>query len=151
MKIEEQIAKQFSTIVTDPSEADYIILKLYTPFDPRSEYVLEQAFHQGRLHFTEEEQSKYLKLLQTKPTITVLNMERPAVIPEINAATKVLIADFDCSDDIIMELIFGAFQPSGKMPFELPSSIEAVEQQKEDLPYDSKNPLYPFRAGMQGF
>lgn len=149
--IEEQVAKQFSTIVTDPSEADYIILKLYTPFDPRSEYVLEQAFHQGRLHFTEEEQSKYLKLLQIKPTITVLNLERPAVIPKINAATKALIADFDCSDDVIMELIFGAFQPSGEMPFELPSSVEAVEQQKEDMPYDSKNPLYPFGAGMQGF
>jgi len=25
---------------------------------------------------------------------------------------------------------------------------EAVEQQKEDVPYDSKNPLYPFGAGM---
>ena len=62
-----------------------------------------------------------------------------------------MIADFDCSDEIILELIFGKFQPSGKLPFELPSSLEAVERQKEDVPYDSDNPLYPFGAGMQGF
>ena len=149
--IDKTVVEQFANLVTTPSEADYIILKTTTPYDPRSTYLLERFFHQGRLHFTEAEQSKYLKLLQTKPTITVMNLERPAIIPEINAASKALIADFDCSDAIIMELIFGKFQPSGKMPFELPSSVEAVEQQKEDVPYDSKNPLYPFGAGMQGF
>ena len=77
-----------------------------------------------------------------------MNLERPAVIPEINTASKALIADFDCSDEIIMELIFGAFEPSGKMPFELPSSVEAVLNQKEDLPYDSENPLYAFGHGL---
>lgn len=149
--LNEEVATKFSTLVSKPDEADFIILKLFTPFDPRSQYMLERFFHQGRLHFTEEEKSEYLKLLQTKPTVTVMNLERPAIIPDINAATKALIADFDCSDEVIMELIFGQFQPSGKMPFELPSSVEAVEQQKEDLPYDSENPLYPFGAGMQEF
>ena len=149
--MDKEVVEKFSNIVSTPSEADYIILKLYTPFDPRSKYLLERFFQQGRLDFTAEEKSKYLKLIQTKPTITVMNLERPAVIPKINAATQALIGDFDCSDEIIMELIFGQFQPSGKLPFELPSSVEAVEQQKEDVPYDSKNPLYPFGAGMQNF
>ena len=149
--MDKGVVEQFSNIVSNPSEADYIILKLYTPFDPRRKYLLERFFHQGRLDFPAEEKSKYLKLIQTKPTITVMNLERPAVIPKINAATQALIGDFDCSDEIIMELIFGQFQPSGKLPFELPSSVEAVEQQKEDVPYDSKNPLYPFGAGMQNF
>jgi len=45
-------------------------------------------------------------------------------------------------------LIFGKFEPSGHLPFELPSSVEAVEVQLEDVPYDSKDPLYPFGAGM---
>ena len=145
--LDKTIAAQFSNVVSYPSDADYIILKLYTPFDPRDEYLLEQFFHQGRLHFTEEEKSKYLNLIQTKPTITVMNLERPAVIPQINSATKSLISDFDCSDEVIMELIFGQFQPTGKLPFELPSSLEAVNNQKEDLPYDSENPLYPFGFG----
>jgi len=149
--IDKEVVEQFSTIVASPSEADVIILKLNTPFDPRSKYLLERFFHQGRLDFTAEERAKYVKLIQAKPTITVMNLQRPAVIPAINAATQGLIADFDCSEEIIMELIFGAFQPSGKMPFELPASVEAVEQQQEDVPYDSKNPLYVFGAGMQSF
>ena len=149
--LDKSIGSSYASIVSDPAEADYIILKLRTPFDPRSTYILERFFNQGRLEFTEAEKTPYLKLLETKPTITVMNLERPAIIPAINAATKALIADFDCSDEIIMELIFGQFQPSGQMPFELPSSLEAVQQQKEDVPYDSKNPLYPFGAGLQGF
>lgn len=149
--LDRKAVEKFATIVSNPNEADYIILKLYTPFDPRNDYLLEQFFHQGRLHFTEEEKSEYLQLLQSKPTITVMNLERPAVIPDIDAATKALIADFDCSDEIILELIFGGFQPNGKLPFELPASVEAVEKQKEDMPYDSESPLYPFGAGIQQF
>jgi beta-glucosidase len=34
------------------------------------------------------------------------------------------------------------------LPFELPSSMEAVLQQKEDVPYDSKDPLYRFGFGL---
>ena len=146
--ISEEAAAEFADLVSDPSEADYIILKLYTPYDPRSEYMLERFFHQGRLHFNEEEKSDILELLATKPTITIMNLERPAVIPEINAKSKALVADFDCSDEIILELIFGKIQPKGKLPFELPSSEKAVEAQKEDVPYDSEDPLYEFGFGL---
>ena len=38
--------------------------------------------------------------------------------------------------------------PSGKLPFELPSSTAAVEAQFEDVPYDSANPLFEFGYGL---
>ena len=39
--------------------------------------------------------------------------------------------------------------PSAKLPFELPSSMDAVKRQKEDdMPYDSENPLYSFEQGL---
>jgi beta-glucosidase len=75
-------------------------------------------------------------------------MERPPVIPDIDANSKALIADFNSQDDIILELIFGNFNPAGRLPFEIPSSMEAVENQKEDVPFDSENPLYPFGYGI---
>ena len=86
--------------------------------------------------------------MSKKPTITIITLERPAVIPEINAATKALIADFNCSEEILTELLSGQFKPGGKLPFELPSSVKAVENQKEDVPYDSEKPLYPYGAGI---
>jgi hypothetical protein len=36
----------------------------------------------------------------------------------------------------------------GKLPFEFPSSMEAVKNQKADVPYDSENPLAPFGFGL---
>ena len=146
--LNQKAAKRFTDIVSNPKNADYIILKLDTPFEPRSEYLLERFFHQGRLDFPEDEKNELLKLIKSKPTITVITMERPPVIPDINAKSKALIADFNSQDDIILELIFGNFNPAGRLPFEIPSSVEAVENQKEDVPFDSENPLYPFGYGI---
>jgi beta-glucosidase len=75
-------------------------------------------------------------------------LDRPAVIPEIAMASKALIADFGANDKNVCEVIFGNAQPQGKLPFELPSSMEAVENQLTDVPYDSENPLYAFGFGL---
>ena len=53
------------------------------------------------------------------------------------------------SDAALLDVIFGRFAPTGKLPFELPSSMEAVRQQKEDLPYDSENPTFAFGFGLR--
>ena len=109
---------------------------------------MERFIPQGRLDFPQNEKDEILELISSKPSVIVLKIDRPSVIPEINAASKGVIADFDCQDEIILELIFGKFNPSGKLPIELPSSVEAVEKQMEDVPYDSENPLYPFGHGL---
>ena len=75
-------------------------------------------------------------------------LDRPAVIPEISKQSSGLLADFGAEDDAVLDVIFGDFKPHAKLPFELPSSMEAVEAQKEDMPYDSKDPLYPFGFGL---
>ena len=141
--------KKYAQVTTSVKEADVVILKLNTPYRPGAgKYMMEAIFHQGSLDFPAEEKAQLLKLIQSKPTITVISLERPAVFPEINAQSKAVIADFSSQDDIILDLIFGQFKPTGKLPFELPSSMEAVLQQKEDVPYDSKDPLYPFGFGL---
>jgi len=82
------------------------------------------------------------------PTSVVLYLDRPAVIPEISAAAKALIGEYGASDAAVLNVVFGVARPEGKLPFELPSSMEAVHNQKADVPYDSGNPLYPFGFGM---
>lgn len=78
------------------------------------------------------------------PTIVDIYLDRPAVLPEINNHAKALVANFGASDEAILDVIFGKAKPEGKLPFELPSSMEAVKNQKEDVPYDSEAPLYKF-------
>lgn len=83
-----------------------------------------------------------------KFTITVLTIGRPPVVPDINAKSEAVIADFYCENAIIFEIIFGKYSPQGKLSIELPSSVEAVKNQQENVPYDSKDPLYPFGHGL---
>ncbi|WP_338869194.1 glycoside hydrolase family 3 N-terminal domain-containing protein [Spirosoma sp. SC4-14] len=145
---DETVVKQFAEVVARPEEADYVLLKLNTPYTPRHGNLMDLFIHQGRLDFPADEKEKLLALMKIKPTITILSVDRPMVIPELNAQSRAVIADFDCEDRIVLELIMGRFKPTGKLPFEFPSSVQSVEQQKEDLPYDSSHPLYAFGAGL---
>jgi beta-glucosidase len=143
-------ASQFGEAVLTPEEADLAILRLKTPYEPRNNEFLEGMFHAGDLDFKPPELERILGILARVPTIVDIYLDRPAVIPEISAAAAVLLANFGASDAAVLDVIFGRFQPQGRLPFELPSSMEAVRNQKEDLPYDSHNPLYPFGFGLIG-
>ena len=59
-----------------------------------------------------------------------------------------LLANFGANDEVVLDIIFGKFAPQGKLPFELPSSMDAVRRQKEDVPHDSENPLFEFGHGL---
>jgi len=147
--IKPDVAAKYGTVVSKPEEADIAIIRLKTPFYPvESPIMMARMFHHGDLDFKGKEKDSILQLLKIVPTIVDINLDRPAVIPEINAAAKGLLADFGASDAAVLDVIFGKAKPGGKLPFELPSSMEAVRNQKEDLPYDSKDPLYKFGFGL---
>ncbi|MGE5641887.1 MAG: glycoside hydrolase family 3 protein, partial [Byssovorax cruenta] len=139
--------QQYGEIVTDPSQADIAILRLNTPYEKRKG-LMEGYFHAGDLDFKEPEKSRLLNILSQVPTIVDIYLERPAVIPEIAEKSTALLANFGANDEAVLDVIFGNFAPQGKLPFELPSSMEAVRKQKEDVPYDSENPLFPFGHGL---
>ena len=126
------------------------ILRLAAPWQPPSNdaNMLESFFHQGDLDFKGEEKERLLKVAETVPTIIDIYLDRPAVIPQITQRCAGLLANFGASDEAVLDIIFGQFLPEGKLPFELPSSMIAVENQLEDVPYDSENPLFPYGFGL---
>ena len=138
----------FATLVDNIDDADFIVKRIKTPFDERNEYFLENFFRQGRLYYNSEEKKEIFSFLEEKPSIIIVNLERPAILTEINSKSNSLIVEFGSSDEAILDIIFGEYNPSGKLPFELPSSWDAVLEQKEDLPYDSKSPLYNYGYGL---
>ena len=93
----------------------------------------------GDLDFKDDEKDAVLGLLQRVPTIVDIYLNRPAVIPEIAASCRGLFVNFGANDEAFLEVVFGRFNPQGKLPIELPSSMDAVRKQKEDVPYDSEN------------
>lgn len=147
-KLAAETAQRYGEVVADPVAADLAILRLETPYQPRQGDFLEQMFHAGDLDFKGEEKARILDLLRQKPTIVVIHLDRPAVIPEIVAQSAALLGEFGADDEAVLDVIFGRFAPVGKLPFELPSSMEAVRRQHPDLPYDSANPLFQFGHGL---
>ncbi|MCI0609629.1 MAG: glycoside hydrolase family 3 C-terminal domain-containing protein [Anaerolineae bacterium] len=147
--MDPSVASRYAEIVTGPEEADFAILRLETPWVPvETKNPFAQSFHHGDLDFKGEAKAEILSLLQTVPTFVVLYIDRPAVIPEISDMAKALLGEYGATDEAVLDVIFGRASPEGKLPFELPSSMEAVRKQKADVPYDSEYPLYPFGFGL---
>ena len=147
--IDPSVAGGYAEVVAAPQDADLAIIRLQTPWVPvETQNPFARGFHHGDLDFKGEAKAEILALLQTVPTVVVLYLDRPAVIPEISGAARALLADYGASDAAVLDVIFGKASPEGKLPFELPSSMEAVRNQKADLPHDSEQPLYPYGYGL---
>jgi beta-glucosidase len=147
--IDSAVAAKYGTVVGKPENADIAIIRLKTPFVPvNSPITMARMFHHGDLDFKGKQKDSILQLLGKVPTIVDIYLDRPAVIPEISAKARGLLADFGASDAAVLDVIFGKDKPQGHLPIELPSSMAAVQSQKEDVPYDSKNPLYKFGFGL---
>jgi len=147
--INKEVAARYGEVVEKPQEAELAIIRLNAPWYPvDSKNMMARRFHHGDLDFKGTQKDSILQLLNTVPTIVDIFLDRPAVIPEISEKAKALLANFGASDEDLLDVIFGKAKPGGKLPFELPSSMEAVRNQKEDVPHDSKNPLYKYGFGL---
>jgi beta-glucosidase len=147
--IDKTVAAKYATVVDKPGDADLAIIRLKTPWYPvETDIPMAKMFHHGDLDFKGTQKDSILQLLNTVPTIVDIYLDRPAVIPEISAKAKGLLADFGASDAAVLDVVFGKYKPGGHLPIELPSSMDAVRAQKTDMPYDSKDPLYKFGYGL---
>jgi beta-glucosidase len=130
-------------------EAEYAILRLDTPWYPvETKNPFAKGFHHGDLDYKGEALTEILEILEHLPTVVIIYLDRPAVIPEVSAAAKGLFGEFGASDAAVLDVVFGKVKPEGKLPFELPSSMDAVHKQRADVPFDSDDPLYPFGFGL---
>jgi beta-glucosidase len=149
--VDPKLAAAYGTIVADPKQADIAIIRLQTPNYPIPEAkgnFIAQMFHWGDLDFKGQALDDILTLEKTVPTVVDIYLDRPAVIPEISENSKALIGSFGSGDAALLDVVFGKYKPGGHLPIELPSSMDAVRSQKEDMPYDSKDPLYKFGFGL---
>ncbi|WP_243878903.1 glycoside hydrolase family 3 N-terminal domain-containing protein [Streptomyces sp. KS 21] len=145
--VDGAVAAAYGEVVSDPGAADLAVLRLRTPYEPR-ENVFESYFHSGSLAFAEPELSRILALLAAVPTLVCINLERAAVIPEIAERAAALIADYGAEDAALLDVAFGRAVPEGRLPFELPRSMAAVEASRPDVPNDTLDPVFEHGHGL---
>ena len=140
------------TVVTDPLKADIAIVRLGAPFERlHPQYVFGQFFHEGSLAFKDDdaEFDAFKRVSAVVPTIVTVYLERPAILTPLRDRARAVIASFGVSDAALIDVLTGRARPEGKLPFELPSSMTAVQAQRSDVPHDSARPLYPFGFGLR--
>ena len=70
-----------------------------------------------------------------RPTVIIVNCSRPWVLQELQGpAARTWLATFGTTFPAVMDVVTGRFNPCGKMPFGLPVSQQAVENNQEDVP-----------------
>jgi len=138
------------TVVQDPLKADIAIVRLTAPFERlHPQYVFGQFLHEGSLAFKngDPDYEAFKRVSAVVPTIVTVYLDRPAILTPLQSKARALLANFGVSDEALIDVLTGRARPEGKLPFELPSSMEAVAAQRPDMPHDSARPLYPFGFG----
>ena len=138
------------TVVTDPKQADVAIVRLTAPFETlHPQYVFGAMQHEGNLAFRdgEPEYEAFKQVSSVVPTVVTVYLDRPAILAPLKERARAVIANFGVSDVALLDVLVGRGKPEGKLPFELPSSMDAVLAQKSDVPHDSPRPLYPLGFG----
>ena len=93
------------------------------------------------------------KAMGDKPVITVVSTGKPFV-PEFEPYSDAILVSFGCQNQVLLDLISGAVEPSALLPMQLPADMKTVELQKEDVPFDmecyvdSEGNAYDFAYGL---
>lgn len=87
---------------------------LRTPYEKRPG-IFESFFHSGPPAFPQDELKEIPRLLETVPTPACVNLERPAVLPEIAEKAAALVADHGAMDAALLNVAFGRVRTEGRL------------------------------------
>lgn len=138
------------TVVRDLAQADIAIVRTNAPFQTlHPNYAFGALWHEGDLGFRpgNAEFEEIKRITAAVPTIVTVYLDRPAILTELKDRVSALIGNFGVSDAALLDVLTGVAQPEGKLPFELPSSMQEVEAQSSSLPHDTAHPLYRIGFG----
>jgi len=92
--------------------------------------------------------------MKGKPVIVVITLSKPAIPAEFEKDASAIVADFGVQNQAILDILSGTVEPSGLLPFQMPTNMKTVELQDEDIPHDmicykdASGDTYDFGFGM---
>jgi beta-glucosidase-like glycosyl hydrolase len=141
------VVERHGTLVATPEEADVALVRLMAPFDPRSDLFLESWFHQGSLDFPPGLVARLRRVADACPLVVDVVLDRPAVLTPLLPHVSALVASFGTSDEALLDALTGTIPPRGRLPFDLPRSMDQVRAHPEDVP-GYEDPLFRFGDGL---
>ncbi|MWB98504.1 glycoside hydrolase family 3 protein [Agromyces seonyuensis] len=145
--IAPEIAAAYGELVETPAEADVAVLRLHAPFEQRAT-AFENFFHAGSLDFPEETLAHVRDVAATVPAVVDVLLDRPAILEPITEVAAAVTANWGASGAALLDVLTGAATPQGRLPFDVPRSMAAVEASRPDVPFDTADPLFRFGHGL---
>ncbi|GAA1144125.1 glycoside hydrolase family 3 N-terminal domain-containing protein [Microbacterium natoriense] len=145
--IAPEAAARYGEVVATPEEADAAILRLQAPYEQRAS-MFENFFHAGSLDFPEDVIAHVVEVAASVPTVVDVFLDRPAILGPIVEAAGAVVANWGAGADALLDVLTGAVPATGKLPFDVPSSMAAVEASRPDVPFDTEDPLFRFGHGL---
>lgn len=151
-QVDPRMAARYGFTVTDDlDQSDLALLRVSAPFETlHPNYMFGSMQHEGSLDFADGNPDYQMieRAVAKVPTIVTVYLDRPAILAKFNTRVGALLANFGASDRALFDVITGKAKPEGRLPFELPSSMQEVEAQSSDLPHDTAHPLYKLGFGL---
>lgn len=148
--IDSLIAAKYGNIISDTKQSQLAIIKVSTE-NPRFDPFTANVNSEVNIDFPQDKWSDIKKVASAGiPVIVAFNIGGSLTVlpPNLRGICKASLIVFNITDRAMLDVVFGKFSPSGKLPFELPSSMNAVREQLEDVPFDSQNPIFDFDHGI---
>jgi len=166
--IDSEIAKNYGTVVEKPAQADMIIVRTGVTEPSTGGFGFGQGMTPAQRQAMERQRAieaakpvnieipasiwnNIKKLSATgKPVVVAFNPSGTSIVlpQDLKKVVKGCFLTFDCLDNAFLDVVFGKFNPIGKLPFEIPATMKDVEAQKEDVPFDAPNKAFEFGFGL---
>jgi beta-glucosidase len=134
------------TVVDDPADADFAIVRTEAPSEVlHPNHFFGSRQKEGRLDFRRGDPAfeALERASASVPTVLAIFLDRPAILTDVRDKASAILVNYGASDAAVLDVIIGSTKAKGRLPAELPRSMDAVEEQNPALPDDSRDPLYP--------
>lgn len=166
--IDKEAAAKYATLVDNPAQADMILVRTgvteergggfaamaaMTPAQ-RAAFEKQRAIEAAKpvnIEIPASIWNNIKKLSATgKPVVVAFNPSGTSIVlpQDLKQTVKGCFLTFDALDTAFLEVVFGKFNPVGKLPFEIPATMKDVEAQLEDVPFDAPNKAFEFGFGL---
>lgn len=145
--IDSEVAARYGEVVATPQEADAAVLRLQAPYEQRAT-MFENFFHAGSLDFPEEVVAHVAEVAASVPTVVDMFLDRPAVLGPLVDRASAVVANWGANAGALLDVLTGQASATGKLPFDVPRSMAAVEASRPDVPFDTADPLFRFGHGL---
>jgi len=127
----KELAGQSAEIADSPSDADVaLVWILPSAYEISAEKGMSISLDED----TGIDVARIQRIESAVPTVLIINMDNPWIINDIEPGAAAVLATFGVKGEALLDVVYGRYNPTGKLPLTFPADLEAVNRNASDVP-----------------